>query len=126
MNATQQHMLDLYRASQHRALPPPPPGAGEWQAVREFRTLRDFRAVVDEKAAARRARWTALPGRVRRIFPQRAVTAGDHDDVVRDVVDEADTVMCPPGAERPLDPGADAAGNPCSGGSARMIEMSQS
>ncbi|MDH6133309.1 hypothetical protein P3T37_002704 [Kitasatospora sp. MAA4] len=30
MNATQQHMLDVHRAAQHRTLPPPAPGAGDW------------------------------------------------------------------------------------------------
>ncbi|MFI1800769.1 hypothetical protein ACH427_25925 [Streptomyces sp. NPDC020379] len=60
MNATQQHMLDLYRTAQHQEPAPPTPGDGQLQALREFRTWRDFRAVVDERAAARRARWNSL------------------------------------------------------------------
>lgn len=60
MNATQQHMLDLYRTARHQEPAPSTPGEGQLQALREFRTWRDFRAVVDERAAARRARWNAL------------------------------------------------------------------
>ncbi|MFI1258776.1 hypothetical protein ACH4U6_34040 [Streptomyces netropsis] len=60
MNATQQHMLDLYRTAQHGEPAPPAPGRDDWQAVREFRTWREFRAVVDENTATRRARWAAL------------------------------------------------------------------
>ncbi|MFI1971619.1 hypothetical protein [Streptomyces cinnamoneus] len=60
MNATQQHMLDLYRAAQHQEPAPPAPGTAERQVVREFRTWRRFQAVVDERAAHRRARWAAL------------------------------------------------------------------
>ncbi|MFD7239463.1 hypothetical protein ACFWAT_29695 [Streptomyces syringium] len=60
MNATQQHMLDLFRAAQLGEPAPPAPGRGDWQAVREFRTWREFRAVVDENTATRRARWAAL------------------------------------------------------------------
>ena len=46
MDATQQHLLDLYRAAQLRQPAPPAPAEGQWQAVREFRTWRDFQAVV--------------------------------------------------------------------------------
>lgn len=60
MNANQQHMLDLFRAAQLGDPAPPAPGRGDWQAVREFRTWREFRAVVDENTATRRARWAAL------------------------------------------------------------------
>ncbi|MGW1072519.1 hypothetical protein [Streptomyces sp. NPDC002537] len=60
MNATQQHMLDLYRTAQHHEPAPSSPGEGELRLIREFRTWRDFRAVVDERAAARRARRRAL------------------------------------------------------------------
>ncbi|MGX8907519.1 hypothetical protein ACR820_20275 [Streptomyces netropsis] len=60
MNANQQHMLDLFRAAQLGEPAPPAPGRGDWQAVREFRTWREFRAVVDENTATRRARWAAL------------------------------------------------------------------
>ncbi|MFI9723742.1 hypothetical protein ACIHFE_29470 [Streptomyces sp. NPDC052396] len=55
MDASQQHLLDLYRAAQHRAPAPPAPGTGERQAIREFRTWRQFLAVVDERAARRQA-----------------------------------------------------------------------
>ncbi|MEV6780701.1 hypothetical protein [Streptomyces syringium] len=60
MNATQQHMLDLFRAAQLGEPAPPAPGSGDWQAVREFRTWREFRAVVAENTATRRSRWAAL------------------------------------------------------------------
>ncbi|MEV5507568.1 hypothetical protein [Streptomyces orinoci] len=60
MNATQQHLLDLYRAAQHGTPAPPAPGTGERQAVREFRTWRRFLAVVDERTAHRRERRRAL------------------------------------------------------------------
>ncbi|WP_370420476.1 hypothetical protein AB8O64_20310 [Streptomyces sp. QH1-20] len=60
MNATQQHMLDLFRAAQLGEPAPPAPGRGDWQAVREFRTWREFQAVVDANTATRRARWAAL------------------------------------------------------------------
>ncbi|MFI9206161.1 hypothetical protein [Streptomyces sp. NPDC053048] len=73
MNATQQHMLDLYRSAQHQVPAPPAPGTGEWRLVEEFRTRREFRAVVDARAAARRARWSALLGRLRR--PATTATA---------------------------------------------------
>ncbi|MGW1197607.1 hypothetical protein ACWD4B_17480 [Streptomyces sp. NPDC002536] len=65
MNAIQQHMLDLHRAARHHEPAPPAPGTGEAQAVREFLTWRRFRAVVDERTAARRARWSALLGLLR-------------------------------------------------------------
>ncbi|WP_205519218.1 hypothetical protein [Streptomyces olivoreticuli] len=60
MNATQQHMLDLYRTAQHQEPAPLTPGEGQLRALRAFRTWRDFRAVVDERAAARRSRRHAL------------------------------------------------------------------
>ncbi|GHG81834.1 hypothetical protein [Streptomyces griseocarneus] len=66
MDATQQHMFDLYRSARHDLPAPPAPGTGEWHLVREFRTRRAFRAVVDERVAARRARWAAVLGRLRR------------------------------------------------------------
>ncbi|GHF29557.1 hypothetical protein [Streptomyces morookaense] len=65
MNAIQQHMLDLHRAARHQQPAPPAPGTGEAQALREIRTWWRFRAVVDERAAARSARWSALLGLLR-------------------------------------------------------------
>ncbi|GAA3051881.1 hypothetical protein FHS39_003405 [Streptomyces olivoverticillatus] len=75
MNATQQHMLDAYRASVHQQTAPPAPGTNEWQMVREFRTWRAFRAVVDERVAARRARLAALFAFLRPSTVSRATTA---------------------------------------------------
>ncbi|MCC3770445.1 hypothetical protein K6I34_002979, partial [Streptomyces sp. UNOC14_S4] len=60
MNGTQQHLLDLYRTAQHHESAPPAPGEGELRTIREFRTWYAFRAIVDERVAARRARWSAL------------------------------------------------------------------
>ncbi|ARZ68671.1 hypothetical protein M1P56_31915 [Streptomyces sp. HU2014] len=60
MDATQQHLLDLYRAAQHGDPAPPAPGTGERALAREVRTWWDFRAVVDRRAAERRARRRAL------------------------------------------------------------------
>ncbi|MFE0047125.1 hypothetical protein [Streptomyces albireticuli] len=60
MDATQQHLLDLYRAAQHGDPAPPAPGTGERALAREVRTRREFRAVVDRRAAERRARRRAL------------------------------------------------------------------
>ncbi|MEV6672982.1 hypothetical protein [Streptomyces sp. NPDC051162] len=95
MNATQQHMLDLYRTAQHQEPAPPTPGDGQLQALREFRTWRDFRAVVDERVAARRARWNSLlsflrvsslrsslsPGSRTQAQPVARVTAGPAPEV---------------------------------------------
>ncbi|MBB5120403.1 hypothetical protein AF335_10775 [Streptomyces eurocidicus] len=60
MDATQQHLLDLYRAAQHQDPAPPAPGTGERALAREVRTWWDFRAVVDRRAAERRARRRTL------------------------------------------------------------------
>lgn len=60
MSANQQYLLDLYRTARHGETPPPAPGTGDRQAVRELRTWWAFLAVVDERVAARRARWTRL------------------------------------------------------------------
>ncbi|MEN8654972.1 hypothetical protein ABCR94_31390 [Streptomyces sp. 21So2-11] len=47
MNATQQHMLDVYRAAQLGTAAPPAPGRHDWQAVREVRDYGRFRAGVE-------------------------------------------------------------------------------
>ncbi|GAA1507548.1 hypothetical protein GCM10009730_09270 [Streptomyces albidochromogenes] len=57
MNATQQHMLDVYRAAQLGQPAPPAPGQGDWQVVRE---IRDYR-LLGAAAAGRPPR----PGRLR-------------------------------------------------------------
>ncbi|MER6983496.1 hypothetical protein [Streptomyces carpinensis] len=46
MSITQQYLLDTYRARQHGEPFPPAPGLNDWQAVRELREYRRFRAVV--------------------------------------------------------------------------------
>lgn len=73
MNANQQHMLDLYRSAKLGEPAPPAPGTGDLGAVREFRTWREFQAVVDERTVVRRGRWTAL---FRRPRPMPGRTAG--------------------------------------------------
>ncbi|MFF7726531.1 hypothetical protein [Streptomyces sp. NPDC008001] len=60
MNAAQQHMLDLYRSARLGHPAPPAPGTGDVETFRSFRTWLAFRAVVDERVAARRARRSAL------------------------------------------------------------------
>ncbi len=73
MNASQQHLLDAYRAAQHGAPVPPAPGRHDWQAVRELRdTVRDdlrFRAVVAERPAGSylRAALARIADRVRTV-----------------------------------------------------------
>ncbi|MFI5803803.1 hypothetical protein [Streptomyces sp. NPDC051561] len=55
MNASQQHLLDAYRAAQHGTPTPPAPGRHDWQTVAELRdTVRDdlrFRAVTEGRPA---------------------------------------------------------------------------
>ncbi|KOG53177.1 hypothetical protein ADK76_28585 [Streptomyces griseoflavus] len=57
MDASQQHMLDAYRAAQRGELPPPPPGTGDLQALREIRQWLRFRAVVTPPADRPMARF---------------------------------------------------------------------
>ncbi|MEU1311835.1 hypothetical protein ABZ419_23480 [Streptomyces cinnamoneus] len=59
MNASQQHMLDLYRFAQHQESAPPAPGTGDLQAARELRTWLRFQAVVGDRTTTRRRRWAA-------------------------------------------------------------------
>ncbi|WP_251060596.1 hypothetical protein [Streptomyces sp. ISL-100] len=49
MNATQQHMLDVYRAAQLGSPAPPAPGLNDWQVVREVREHHRFRAVAEDR-----------------------------------------------------------------------------
>ncbi|MGW0563400.1 hypothetical protein ACWDZ4_23035 [Streptomyces sp. NPDC003016] len=60
MNATQQHMLDAYRATRLGAPVPPAPGLNDWQVVREVRDYRRFRAVVEGRPSLARRLRTAL------------------------------------------------------------------
>ncbi|MEV0371484.1 hypothetical protein AB0I10_16920 [Streptomyces sp. NPDC050636] len=46
MNASQQHMIDAYRAAQHGEAAPILPGTGTVTTAREIREWRRFRAVV--------------------------------------------------------------------------------
>ncbi|MFC4515507.1 hypothetical protein [Streptomyces ehimensis] len=73
MSANQQYLLDLYRTARHGETPPPAPGTGDRQAVRELRTWWVFRAVVDERVAARRARWTRWTRWTTALRPARPV-----------------------------------------------------
>ncbi|MFB9522677.1 hypothetical protein [Streptomyces cremeus] len=73
MTASQQHLLDAYRAAQHGAPVPPAPGRHDWQTVRELRdTVREdlrFRAVVAERPAGAylRAALTRIADRFRTV-----------------------------------------------------------
>ncbi|GAA2942951.1 hypothetical protein [Streptomyces enissocaesilis] len=60
MNATQQHMLDAYRATRLGAPVPPAPGLNDWQAVREVRDYWRFRAVAEGRPPLARRLRTAL------------------------------------------------------------------
>ncbi|GHF63184.1 hypothetical protein GCM10010218_50940 [Streptomyces mashuensis] len=46
MTATQQHLLDVYRAAHHDRPAPPAPGTGDIRLVRELRTWWAFRRIV--------------------------------------------------------------------------------
>ncbi|MFI0262000.1 hypothetical protein ACH4OW_23520 [Streptomyces sp. NPDC017056] len=68
MNASQQHMLDAYRAAQHGEPAPAHPGTGDVRALREVRLWLRFQAVVTPPedrplARARRAARRALAWR---------------------------------------------------------------
>ncbi|GAA4303197.1 hypothetical protein GCM10023086_19780 [Streptomyces venetus] len=56
MSITQQHLLDAYRAQRLGEPAPPAPGTNDWQAVREWRAERRFRAVVAGRPARLRTR----------------------------------------------------------------------
>ncbi|MFC9848037.1 hypothetical protein ACFWFF_24225 [Streptomyces sp. NPDC060223] len=56
MSVTQQYLLDTYRARQHGDAAPPAPGMHDWQAVRELRDHRRFRAVLAGRPAHGRMR----------------------------------------------------------------------
>ncbi|QHC26152.1 hypothetical protein [Streptomyces sp. GS7] len=61
MNATQQHLLDTYRAAQQGQAAPPAPGAATVRVVREIQQWRRFQAIVTDPAD----RWRARAGRSR-------------------------------------------------------------
>ncbi|WP_189302364.1 hypothetical protein, partial [Streptomyces albospinus] len=61
MNATQQHLLDSYRAAQQGETAPPAPGAATVRVAREIQQWRRFQAVVTDPAD----RWQARVGRSR-------------------------------------------------------------
>ncbi|MEU2564133.1 hypothetical protein ABZ626_33115 [Streptomyces longispororuber] len=56
MSATQQFLLDSYRAAQHGQAAPPAPGVHDWQVVREVRDYGRFQAVIRERPAHGRVR----------------------------------------------------------------------
>ncbi|WP_344960904.1 hypothetical protein [Streptomyces thioluteus] len=55
MNATQQHMLDSYRALQQGVPVPPAPGTDEIRTVREIFAWREFRRVLAGRVVRRRS-----------------------------------------------------------------------
>ncbi|MGW3013309.1 hypothetical protein ACWC9R_31470 [Streptomyces sp. NPDC001219] len=67
MNAGQQHLLDLYRASQRGEAAPPAPGTHTVRTAREIRRWYRFRAVVTAPA-------DRLPGRLRGALRTAATT----------------------------------------------------
>ncbi|MGW7055665.1 hypothetical protein [Streptomyces sp. NPDC054887] len=60
MNAIQQHMIDVHRAARLATPPPPAPGRHDWQAVREVREYRRFRAVAEGRPPRTRRLRAAL------------------------------------------------------------------
>ncbi|MEV5594135.1 hypothetical protein [Streptomyces sp. NPDC052496] len=78
MNASQQHMLDAFRAAQHGESAPVLPGTGDVQAIREIRRWLRFQAVVTAPGDRPLARWrravrralTRRPGRP--VHPRQA------------------------------------------------------
>ncbi|MFJ6696281.1 hypothetical protein ACIQM4_09425 [Streptomyces sp. NPDC091272] len=78
MNASQQHMFDVYRAAQQGGPTPPAPGTHDWRTVRELRdAVRDdlrFRAAVAEQPARTFLR-AALTRLVTRLRPTRTSQA---------------------------------------------------
>ncbi|UQA93927.1 hypothetical protein [Streptomyces halobius] len=69
MNASQQHMLDAYRAAQHGETAPVLPGAATVQTAREIREWRRFRAVVTAPA-------NRFPGRTGRAVRRMTAALG--------------------------------------------------
>lgn len=104
----QQYLLDLYRTSRLGEAPPPVPGTGDRQAVRELRTWWAFLAVVDERVAARRARWARWTTALRPARPVRHAAAAPAP--VRPSVTESTPVQ--PLQERP-DRVPNGCGSPC-------------
>ncbi|GGY21492.1 hypothetical protein [Streptomyces djakartensis] len=56
MSITQQYLLDAYRARSRGEPAPPAPGTYDFQAVREWRDERRFRAVLAGRPARGRIR----------------------------------------------------------------------
>lgn len=71
MNATQQHMLDVYRAARLGAPVPPAPGLNDWQVVREIRDYHRFGAAAETRPARGRIRTTLA-----NLFTPRAAKRG--------------------------------------------------
>ncbi|MFD7033317.1 hypothetical protein ACFWAR_35350 [Streptomyces sp. NPDC059917] len=61
MTATEQYLLDTFRATQHRTPMPPEPGRHDLAELRAVRDRARFRAVLDGRAA--RHPWRAALGR---------------------------------------------------------------
>ncbi|MFD3700180.1 hypothetical protein ACFWUZ_29340 [Streptomyces sp. NPDC058646] len=53
MTAIEQYLIDTYRASQHGAPMPPPPGREDLAVLRGARSYEQFRAVLEGRPARR-------------------------------------------------------------------------
>ncbi|MET9320938.1 hypothetical protein ABZX75_12250 [Streptomyces sp. NPDC003038] len=67
MSAIEQYLIDTYRASQHGAPLPPPPGRDDLAVLRAARSYEQFRAVLAGRPASHpwRAALRRLLGRAR-------------------------------------------------------------
>ncbi|MEV5611592.1 hypothetical protein [Streptomyces sp. NPDC052225] len=72
MTPNQQYALDVYRAAQRGETAGPPPGAHDWDALRELRDQRRFAAVL----AGRPARGRIRAALARRFSGHRGHAAG--------------------------------------------------
>ncbi|MFH8349068.1 hypothetical protein [Streptomyces sp. NPDC018045] len=122
MNASQQHMLDAYRAAQRGESAPVLPGAGDAQVVREIRRWLRFQAVVTAPgdrplARIRRAVRRALARR-----PVRPVHSHRTDRPHRTVSPHRTVHPAPaePLSHPPLDPSSASASTPTMPGPARL------
>ncbi|MGX1884561.1 hypothetical protein [Streptomyces sp. NPDC055287] len=76
MNATQQHMLDAFRAARLGASAPSAPGLDDWQVVREVRDYQRFRAVIEGRPPRSHRLRAALAALFTSALRNRAPRAG--------------------------------------------------